>query len=389
LLNRNYFLGALVVLAGIVYISLYPFRLRAGLLPGGALRHLLATWRNWPDNPGDVIANVLLYLPWGFFAARSVARPTPAWLRVLAITLLGAALSASMELSQFYIVERYSDLHDVYSNTLGTLLGAIGGLVLAGNGRANLLRELDVEPFPALLLGAFVAARLYPFMPGFDPHKYLAALQPLLAIGTLSKTGVFLAGVTWLVVCYLVETLVGRRSALLAFLLVAGGIFLGEIVIVDTRLSVTSVAGAGLALLLWFALLRYLPGRVAILAIAFAALLMVERLQPFRLSPVPHSFEWMPFLALLRAPVATGFIAIVDKFFLYGGLIWLLMKAGLRLWRATATVVLLLLFCSFVEMYLPGREAGITDALLALLIGTLLRLTAAPRPKTQPQPHPA
>jgi VanZ family protein len=49
------------------------------------------------------------------------------------------------------------------------------------------------------------------------------------------------------------------------------------------------------------------------------------------------------------------------------------------LWRATVAVALLLLFCSFVEMYLPGRTAGITDALLALLIGTLLRLTATPR----------
>jgi VanZ family protein len=386
LFNRNYVLGALVVLAGIVYVSLYPFRLRAGLPADGALRELLSTWRNWPDNRGDVIANVLLYLPWGFFAARSVTSTMPAWLRVLAVTALGAALSTIMELSQFYIAERYSDLHDVYSNTLGTLVGAVGGLALASNGRANLLRELNIEPFPALLLGAFVAAPLYPFVPALDAHKYLVALQPLLATGTLTKAGLFLAGVTWLVACYRIETLFGRRSALLAFLLVAGGVFLGEIVIIDTRLSLTSVVGAGLALLLWFALLRYLPGRVAILAIAFAAVLMIERLQPFRLNATAHGFEWMPFLALLRAPIETGFIAIIDKFFLYGGLIWLLMKAGLRLWRATVAVALLLLFCSFVEMYLPGREAGITDALLALLIGTLLRLTAAPPREVQPQP---
>ncbi len=112
---------------------------------------------------------------------------------------------------------------------------------------------------------------------------------------------------------------------------------------------------------------------------------MLERLTPFRLSPVGHGFEWVPFVDLLRAPVETGFLVMIDKFFLYGSLIWLLMRAGLRLWRATVAVALLLLFCSFVEMYLPGRSAGITDALLALMIGTLLRLTAVPR-QAAPQP---
>jgi hypothetical protein len=119
--------------------------------------------------------------------------------------------------------------------------------------------------------------------------------------------------------------------------------------------------------------------------------MMITRLQPFRLSPVGHGFEWVPFLALVRAPIDVGLPAMIEKFFLYGGLIWLLMRAGLRLWRATVAVVLLLLFSSIVEMYMPGRSAGITDALLALLIGTLLRLTLPPRQRRdeEPEPEPA
>ena len=385
MLNRNYLFGALVVLAAIVYVSLYPFRLRAGLPPGGAFHALLATWREWPESRGDVIANVLLYLPWGFFAARSIARGIPAWQRLLLAAALGAALSTAMELAQFYIVERYSDMHDVYSNTLGAVFGALAALTLTGEGRVHLLRDLRVEPFPALLLAAFVGARLYPFVPDLDPHKYLAALRALEGFGSVSKAELLMAGVTWLVIGALIETVFGRRGALRAFFLMAAGIFLGQTVIVDLRLNLTSVLGAGLGLLLWFALLRHLPGRSALLAIAFAAVVTIGRLEPFRLSPIAHSFEWVPFLDLLRAPIETGFLAMVDKFFLYGALIWLLMKAGLRLWRATVAVAVLLLFCSLVEMYLPGRSAGISDALLALLIGTLLHLTEAPR-RTQVQP---
>jgi VanZ family protein len=66
------------------------------------------------------------------------------------------------------------------------------------------------------------------------------------------------------------------------------------------------------------------------------------------------------------------------------------MRAGLRLWRATVAVAVLLLFCSIVETYMPGRSAGITDALLALLIGTLLRLTLPPRrQREEPEPEAA
>ena len=52
-------------------------------------------------------------------------------------------------------------------------------------------------------------------------------------------------------------------------------------------------------------------------------------------------------------------------------------------------MAVLLLFCSIVETYMPGRSAGITDALLALLIGTLLRLTLPPRRPREPEPEPA
>ncbi len=321
----------------------------------------------------------------GLLLRAQLRRAKSASLHVLLATALGAALSFVMEISQFYIAERYTDMRDVYSNTLGACVGAIAGLTLSSNSRLNILRELRIEPFPALLLGAFVAARLYPFVPVIDAHKYLAAVRPLLNTIALSKLDVFLAGVTWLVICFLVETLFGKRSSFLACLLIAALVFGGEILVIDARLSLAGVLGAALVYLFWFALLRFLPGRIAIVAIAFAAVIMIERLSPFRLSPVGHSFEWVPFLTLLRAPIDIG----LPAFFPYGGLIWLLMRAGLRLLRATVAVALLLLFCSIVETYMPGRSAGITDALLALLIGTLLRLTLPPRRPREPEPEPA
>ena len=69
--NRNYVLGTLVVLASIVYVSLYPFHWRVQHLIDGPLHQFALSWDRRPESHGDFIANVLLYLPWGFFCARS------------------------------------------------------------------------------------------------------------------------------------------------------------------------------------------------------------------------------------------------------------------------------------------------------------------------------
>ena len=62
----------------------------------------------------------------------------------------------------------------------------------------------------------------------------------------------------------------------------------------------------------------------------------------------------------------------MEKFFLYGSLVWLSTKAGLPLWLGTLLVALLLFITSVAELYLPGRSAEITDAVMALMVGLIM-----------------
>ena len=95
--RRNFLVLTAAVVAVIVYGSLYPFDFHDRAAPGGPVGALLATWRK-PSGRGDIIANVLLYLPFGFFAAMALDRL--AWpLRVLAAMLLGFALCVAIELT--------------------------------------------------------------------------------------------------------------------------------------------------------------------------------------------------------------------------------------------------------------------------------------------------
>jgi hypothetical protein len=60
--------GVIVV---IIYGSLFPFQFHNNSASGGPVRALIQTWRT-PTGRGDVLANMLLYFPFGLFAIPSL-----------------------------------------------------------------------------------------------------------------------------------------------------------------------------------------------------------------------------------------------------------------------------------------------------------------------------
>lgn len=75
-----------------------------------------------------MIANVLLFLPWGFLtfiALYTLDRPT---LQTYVLTiLLGFSLSLGIEGWQYFLPSRVADINDVIWNTTGVVLGAFLG----------------------------------------------------------------------------------------------------------------------------------------------------------------------------------------------------------------------------------------------------------------------
>ncbi|MDQ3283956.1 MAG: VanZ family protein [Acidobacteriota bacterium] len=75
-----------------------------------------------------MIANVLLFLPWGlllFITLYTTARPT---LQTYVLTiLLGFSFSLAIEAWQYFLPSRVADVNDVIWNTTGAILGAVLG----------------------------------------------------------------------------------------------------------------------------------------------------------------------------------------------------------------------------------------------------------------------
>ncbi len=373
---------AALVAAFIAYGSLYPFEFHA--LPGeaGLLATLDATWRRWPGSRGDLIVNLVLYMPLGLFLALALRRAgmrAPA-ARLLLATLAGGLLSFAMEVTQLHVDGRTSNLSDLVLNTAGTLTGAIAAQILGMTGwrradRAALARRHPAEPFAALLVLAWLGYRLYPYAPVIDLHHYWNALKPVLLTPELEPLRTLRLAVLWLVAARLAEAamlghgLPARPLLVPALLLGALG---AQVLVVDSRLSLAEVLGLGLGLAGWAMLQSERRDRVvaALLALTLAAVLVAERLEPFAFDAAPlRPFGWVPFRAALQGRWEAGMQAMLEKLFLYGGLIWLGVRAGLRLPVTAALVALLLLATSLAQTHLPGRSAEVTDAALALIAG--------------------
>ena len=358
----------------IVYGSLYPFEFHRPTGATDPFRALLGTWRDW-DHRGDLLSNILLYMPFGFLGTQAVSPRIHAVLRVMLAILAGTVLSACMELSQFYDESRVSTLGDVYANAIGAATGAIAAALLGAGMRWPLVRELGAHPDASLLLASFLGYRLYPYVPTIDLHKYLGAVHGLLQQPVPSPGDLARFVVTWLFIAVVVELLYGFRRWFLLFPLLAGGVFVARIIIVDLSLTAADVAGAAIAFILWAGPLRWLPGRPVALVCLFAGLVAVLRLEPFTFNPVPlRAFGWVPFWSLMNGSISVAMQAFLEKSYQYGGLIWLLRRTGIRPMDATLLTAGLLFATSYAEIYLPGRSGELTDAAMALSIGAVFGL---------------
>jgi glycopeptide antibiotics resistance protein len=329
----------------ILYGSFYPFLFYLHPDPRGPLGVLLASGSR-PYSQDDVVANILLYLPFGFFAFYSIERRAlPA---VALATAAGFALSLLVELVQFYDIGRFQELSDIYSNTLGSLLGAA---------TAAAARRRVSSPYLALMLACWLGNRWYPAasavsltIPPLDVFRYFAA---------------------WLAVGLIVEALSGgSRSRVAVPVLLAISLLVRAL---TGNLEPAEVAGGAAAAMLWSGVLWRLPARARIVAALFVALVVLLALAPFHFTSTARAFGWVPFRSFLEAETSSAIRSFFEKAFLYGGMVWLLVRAGSSAGAATAFGAALVFCLRLIQVYLPGRSAEITDTILVLMFAAMMQ----------------
>jgi glycopeptide antibiotics resistance protein len=310
----------------IVYGTTIPFDFSVGW--SGAMdkiAHLPLNPLISPDTGGrvsitDEVQNVLLFIPFGalgILAAGSRRRSSIP--RLIAVTGLALALSASVETLQLFSADRVTSVGDVTTNVIGAILGGL--TAIAGRGAVDrAMRRLrttgitDTEAFyPAMAFAILLCVAAWePFDVTLDVGTVVSKLRMLHHDvwqygGVLTDEGVEIVryavfgafAAAWL-------RAIGRhRTAIEAAAIgvIAAFALEGCQILIFSRMpaledATVHASGALLGVALWTMRRRIRSSRVWIVALvlATATASAIQNLSPFTLEVARRPMWWFPFL---------------------------------------------------------------------------------------------
>ena len=177
----------------IVYATTIPFNV---IKSNAELKHNISiiSWKPFYNTEihayfprGNLIANVLFFIPFGFFGLYSLQNNKwRAARRVFVLSLLGTCLSALVEFLQMFTVDRNTSDTDLITNTLGTIVGIICARLIKpssmkhfySNHVARFAQVKTAFPFMGVTL-VILAGGLAPFDFAIDRSEIASKLHTL------------------------------------------------------------------------------------------------------------------------------------------------------------------------------------------------------------------
>lgn len=361
--------------------SIYPFDFSTAGLDAASFRAFARSIAT-PPGLGDLVGNVVLFLPFGF-AGALIAGHDGARRRFLPVLVYGAVFALLLQVAQLALPSRDQNLQDVIWNSAGT---AIGAALAVAYGRL-LPRAGVAAPNLALvplgLLAAFLVYRLIPFVPSIDWQLIKDSVKPL-AQWRFDPAAASRDFVSWVVAaCLLRNAWPGSRLDNWLPLLVAATFAL-EVLIVFNAVDGSDVAGAAAALVAWFVVLRPLPRHATAVTVILCASLLYSGLVPFSLRDSAGTFHWLPFHGFLGGAMYVNAQSAMEKVFLYGSLVFLVRRSVLGARAGLGFAAALVLGIEIAQTMLDGHTAEITDPLLLVLAAVAMAALAEPRATATP-----
>jgi VanZ family protein len=363
-----------LTIALIAYGSFYPFNwdwARLATANGGHYPTSLPWGRTIRS---DIVANLLFYIPLGALLIALSSPRRAALVNLVSAVGLGTALSVCVEYLQHATPPRTPSLTDVLLNSASTGIGAIGYWWLRRAVGMPQLRARGFDPALLALLGLWAAFHMAPFLPSVRLRQIYNALQPVLEFDlTLGGSARYFA--SYLIVSAALRALVKRENFWLTYTTIALLSMASRLLVVGQMLSPDEILGFLLALPLVVAL-RDTPHRRAAMPLLLVVVIawFVYALAPFDFQTRAQTFQWVPFVGFLENNMDRAYVQFLAKLFLYLGFVWLAAHAGFRARTAGVIGACIAAMIEGAQIYLPGRNAEITDPLLVLVCAVVVAL---------------
>jgi VanZ family protein len=356
----------IIVTVIITYGSLFPFDFQTNDLNWATFDLFIRSWQartSW----GDLLGNIILFIPFGIAGILSTRNLRFVSLNVLLVLASGLVLAVGLQFAQLYLPGRTAALNDAIWNTLGLTLGMFFALVANNYFLRLQIQERAIPLVPLVLIGIWGTYRLFPFVPTIDFQAIKDSLKPLLIHPEISLLGVFVNAVSWLLVGYFLKYLPGPGGTLgkLGFLMAS--IFGLEVLIVANDVTASNIVGALIALMVSAMFLDRIKRIATMLAILLSISIVFQGLAPFDPRPVIATFNWLPFHGFFGGSMYHNTLALLQKTFLYSSLVFLLRELGLSWLKAALLTGFLLFLIEAAQIYFGGHTPEITDPLLVIL----------------------
>ena len=359
---------AFIVVA--TYGSIYPFNFQAGGLDAATFGKFLQSCC-YMASRGDILGNVVLFVPFGFTGMLGLRPDSPVTQRFYYVCVLGAVFALTLQVAQIYLPSRDQNLQDVLWNLLGTASGATLAGLLRQYASPTEGGKAAISLVPMTLISTWLAYRLIPFVPSFDFQSIKDSLKPLLN-PTLAPINVIHDFSAWIIVAYLLRFAqrgVRLDSYLLTLIL---AVFCLEVLIVNNTISASNLLGALLAVLIWRSVLQTVRWQVSALVFFLLCALVLTRLVPFVTSFDPIPFNWLPFHGFLGDSMYLNVQSAAEKVFLYGSLVYLMWRAVSNRLLSIGIGAALVTMIEIAQTRLVGHTPEITDPLLVIFAALAL-----------------
>jgi len=359
----------LIVIALIVYGSLYPFDFRLSHEYSiGALT--ISAFNPFTTTRGDILGNIALCAPLGFFGMYAMHGVGKRATQLFIVILSGAAFAWLLQWGQLFVPERDPTLVDVFWNVIGVVMGSAIACSPLGRRLPSSIDGSITFEVPFVLAGLWVASQLMPLVPSLDLQLVKDNLKTLLQTSKFQWGVSFLELVSWLAVFqFLGSSRLSKKwnTLLPALPFVVMG---AQLFIVRNELTLEEAIGAMGGLVIWLAVRTGLrPGWLAALLLIG---ILAANLSSLDLGVARSSFSWVPFSDFLGGDMVLNVASLMRKTFLYGTLVWLLKDAGMSWAAATGLVASTLTIEELLRVYVAGASAGVTDPFLAVLTATAM-----------------
>jgi VanZ family protein len=333
---------------------------------------------------GDVVQNVLVYMPLGLAVALWwTRRHGRFWAAVLGATLAGTLISVGVETVQQYLPSRVASVPDILTNMAGSLIGALCATAFRGHTPAGTwllawrdarFRSGPLANTALAALGLWVLSQTSPLVPSLD----IAQLRHGLGLLLRQLRDPAALDIVKLVVAACHITALGLLLAVLAlpraawrwtYALLLACVLLCKLLVAGRVLSLEMLCGAALALVLlpW---LSRLPRRAAAV---LGVLLIVLATVLYEMAPAynwvaSHRFNWVPFLGQMQG--LNGFENILECLWPCMAMACLA-RYAVPVYQQDVVAVfgglavgVGLFSLEWMQLSIPGRSADITQVLL-------------------------